>query len=101
MRRSSWTTAILVVLLLGLLCLIVAYRVNLCGGRQKETIVHEIRHMIATLQTPLEATPGAAGEPGRSLRVRIPPGAAGLAAFLALAWGLRAAAQQRSRRRRS
>lgn len=101
MRRSTWATAILVVLLLGLLGLIAAYRFDTSRNGHQGTIVHEIRQMIATLQSPLEADPTPDWKQGRGLRWHAPPGVTALAALLALGLGVRAAAQQRSRKRRS
>lgn len=101
MRRFSWGTLFLLALLAGLLFLIVGSQVAQHREGGNRTIVHEIRQMIATLQTPLEADNRLLGVPRQGFRVPLPAGIAALTALLLLALGVRFAAQHRSRSRRS
>jgi hypothetical protein len=101
MRRLPWGTFCLLALLGALILLCVGYRVAQQRGDTGRTIVHEIRQMIATLQTPLEVQPTPAGAPAHGLRAAPPAGVAVLAGLLLLLLGVRVAAQQRSRNRRS
>lgn len=101
MRRTSWATLFLVGLLAGLLCLFVGYRVAQSRGGSEHSIVHEIRQMIASIQTPLESEVPPPGDRSPLLRQALPGLAFALAGLLCLGLGLRWGAQQRSRSKRS
>jgi hypothetical protein len=101
MRRLSWGTLFLMVLLAGLIFLFVGYRVAQARDGHSRTIVHEIRQMIATLQVPLEVEPSPLGSASHPLRVPLPGGLAALTALLLLGVGVRLAIQQRARNKRS
>jgi hypothetical protein len=101
MRRISWGTLFLLALLGALVFLFVGYRVAQPQAGARRAIVHEIRQMIATLQAPLEAQPGPAGEVSHGLRLPLPAAVAALTVLLLCVLGLRLTVQQRSRSRRS
>jgi hypothetical protein len=100
MRRLPWGTFVLLALLGALIFLFAGYRLTQPKGTGK-TIVHEIREMIATLQTPLEVQPGSSGTPSHGFHLPPTAAAAALTGLLLLVLGLRLAAQQRSRSKRS
>jgi len=102
MRRYPTSTLFLAGLFVALVLLLAALRIlRWVRPSGHDVMVHEIRHMVATLQGSLEAMPGI---PGATVGpIAIPGAAIGLAAAAlvglvgARLWILRRGAQQRSR----